>query len=436
MFPAPSHRFDTITADDLRTGGFRKWEVGEDELGAWIAEADFGTAPAVTLALAEAISGPGLAYLTRETRRELRQALAGFIERHFDWGINPADVWFAPDVLAILELAIDELTDPGTPVIVPTPAYMPFLPLPLAHGREVIQVPMINDDGFYRYDLEALDAAFASGAQLLVLCNPHNPVGRVLSRSELLEISDVVARHKGRVFADEIHAPLVYGEHRHIPYASISPVAAQQAITAISASKAFNLPGLKCAQMIITNDADRARWPKVSRWIDSQASTLGAYAAIAAYRDSDMWLEDVRKYLEGNAHGLTELLATHLPGARYRTLEGTFLAWIDLREHTFLDAVSAEQADHQEQAQPQHDLSKTPVRQASVNLAHFLRRQAHVVVTDGSECGQPGFIRINLATPRPILEEIITRIAEAFARFSVPTPDPAGSTQAGNAGDD
>jgi cystathionine beta-lyase len=243
-------------------------------------------------------------------------------------------------------------------------------------------------DGRAALDLDGIDAAFRAGGHLLVLVNPCNPVGRVYGADELAAVAVVAQRHGGRVFADEIHAPLVYPGGRHIPYASVSPVAARHCVTAVSASKAWNLPGLKCAQLIVTSDADAQAWESSWPLYEHDASTLGAQATIAAYRDGRAWLSDVVGYLDGSRHLLARLLAEHLPGVGYQVPEGTYLAWLDCR-----------------------GLDLPP------DLAAFFLERAGVLATNGAACGDAGqgFLRVNFATPRPILAEMIRQVGAAVA---------------------
>jgi cystathionine beta-lyase len=189
------------------------------------------------------------------------------------------------------------------------------------------------------------------------------------------------------VFADEIHAPLVFAPHRHIPYASVSEVAARHALTALSASKAFNLPGLKCAQLVLSNDEDAERFAEVGTFAAHGASGFGVIANTAAYRDGGPWLDDVLGYLDGNRRRFGELLAERVPQIGYREPEGTYIAWLDVRRL---------------------GLGDTP--------ADALLERAGVALTDGAACGSPGFLRCVLATPRPVLEELVDRIASAVAR--------------------
>lgn len=384
--------FDAITAEHLRAVGGAKWSRFPDAIGAFIAEMDFGIAPPITAALHEAVDAGAFGYPYPAPLQAMGQAYADFAGQRYGWQIDPADVHPIPDVLTGLGAAIRFLSRPDTPIIVPTPAYMPFLSIPEVYGRPIIQVPMAQESGTYRYDLDALDAAFAAGGHLLVLCNPHNPIGRVLTEAEMLEVAEVVERHSGRVFSDEIHAPLVFDPHRHVPYAALNETTAAHTITATSTSKAWNLPGLKAAQVILSNDADRHTWRSAGEIAGSGTANLGVIAATAAYREGTPWLEQVLAYLDGNRALLTDLLAEHLPQARYTPPEGTYLAWIDLREVPL------------------------PGR-----AGPFFRRHAGVVLTDGTHCGDvgAGFVRYNIATPRPLLTDGITRLGRAVADHRV-----------------
>ncbi len=366
-----------------------KWtRFGPDVIGAWVAEMDFGTAPVVTAALHQAIDDGQLGYLPDGLAREMARACAEWQARTYGWDIGAEHIHPLADVIRGLEAAIVYFSEPGRAVVLPTPAYMPFFQVPGALGREIIQVPMIRDDaGVDRLDLAGIGAALSQGGHLVVLCNPHNPIGRVYEREELLALADVVEHHGGRVFADEIHAPLVYAPARHVPYASVSPVAAGHSVTATSASKAWNLPGLKCAQFIVTNDADAEVWEEHGPHIGHGASTLGVIANTAAYDGGREWLDEVLTYLDGNRHALAELLAERVPGVRYRPPQGTYLAWLEGGELACTD-------------QP----------------GDLILERGRVALVEGTRCGESGCVRLNFATPRPILAEIVERMATALGR--------------------
>ncbi len=372
-----------VTIDVLRERGGLKWATaGPGKLAACVAEMDFGTAPEVTAALHDAVNRSQVGYLAPGLTARLAEACAAWHHDRYGWDLSPADVRPLPDVIRALHVAIECYSRPGSAVIVPVPAYQPFLAVPRLLGRRVIQIEMVASGGRYGYDLDALDRAFAAGGNLLVLCNPNNPLGTVMTSGELLAVAEVVERHRGRVFSDEIHAPLVYHGHRHIPYATVCDAAAGHAVTAVSTSKAWNLAGLKCAQLVTSNDADRRRWSELGRLHTDGTATLGVLAATAAYRAGGPWLDTVLARLDRNRRLLAELLRSHLPKARYTRPEGTYLGWVDLRDYP---------------------------------TGPDLAERARVTVMDGAEFGPPGagFLRLNFATSPAILAEIVRRLAHA-----------------------
>jgi cystathionine beta-lyase len=381
------HPFDEVTVEQLRAAGGLKWSQHPEAIGSFVAETDFGTAPAVLEAMHRSLDLGQLGYLPEALRVGLSEAFSRFARTSYGWEVDPDRVRPLADVVAGLTSAISFFSAPGAPVIVPTPAYMPFFTVPPWMGREVLEVPMARDGDRFVYDLDALDAAYRAGGGLLVLCNPHNPIGRVLERSELVAVSEVVERHGGRVFSDEIHAPLVYDGHTHVPYATVSEAAASHTVTAVSASKAWNLPGLKCAQLVLTNDADAALWSEVGFMAEHGAANLGVVANTAAYDAGGPWLADLVTYLDGQRRLLGDLLAEHLPEVGYRPPEGTYLAWLDCRRLGL--------GDHP---------------------AEFFLEHAGVALTDGPACGTvgAGFARLNFATPRPVLEQTVRQLASAL----------------------
>jgi cystathionine beta-lyase len=378
--------FDALTEDALRSAGSLKWTRYGDAIGAFVAEMDFGTAPPVTRALHEAVDGARFGYLTTAAADDLARACAAWQARRYGWEL-PAE-WITPlaDVVTGLQAAIEQFTPPGTAVVLPTPAYMPFLKVPGALGRELVEVPMVERDGRWTYDLDGIARAFQAGAGLLVHVNPHNPLGRVFTAEEQLALADVVERAGVRVFADEIHAPLVHPGAVHRPYASLSPATARHTVTATSASKAWNLPGLKAAQFLLSAARDAEHWDHVGLLYSHGASTPGVLANTVAYDEGGSWLDDVLGYLDGNRRLLADLLADRLPGVRYTPPEGTYLAWLDCRE---LDLPAS--------------------------AGDFFLERAGVALVDGPECGAPGVghVRLNFATPRPLLTAIVDRMAAA-----------------------
>jgi cystathionine beta-lyase len=377
---------DHTTVAMLRARGSFKWTApGPDGLGAAVAEMDFGAAPPILDALAGLSATANFGYLPPPLADELAAACAEFMACRYGWQADPADIHPIPDVIKGLELAITHFSRPGSPVILPTPAYMPFLIVPRFLGREIIEVPMLDDGtGFFTFDLDGIDAAFRAGGQLLIFCNPYNPLGRVFSAGEMTQLTELVDRHGGRVFADEIHAPLVYPGRRHIPYAATSDTAAGHTLTATSASKAWNLPGLKCAQVILTNDADRQHWADLGMFASHGASNPGVVANIAAFRHGGPWLDEVLSYLDDSRRLLADLVRQQLPGVSYRPPDGTYLAWLNC---TALN------------------LPQSP--------GELITDRARITVVDGPAFGTggAGAFRFNFATPQPILSEMVRQIA-------------------------
>lgn len=384
-----THDFDAITIEQLRGTGGLKWSLYPEKIGAFVAEMDFGIAPSITEAINSSVAQGIFGYLPQSLGDAMSQACHTWHSTRYGWDIPPENIRPLPDVLAGLTATIEHFSPTGSKIIIPTPAYMPFLKIPGLCGRELIQVPLTRSTDGWELDYDGLERAFADGGGLLIMCNPHNPIGKVYTREEMLRVADIVDRNGGRVFSDEIHAPLVYGDRHHVPYASVSPAAAGHTITATSGSKAWNLPGLKTAQLILSNDTDAAKWNEIGFFIEHGASNLGVVANTAAYSTGDRWLTDVLEYLDGNRRLLAELVAAHLPGVTYTMPQGTYLALLDCR------ALGLEELP-----------------------ADFFSEHAGVQLIDGSACGEAGkgFVRINFATPRPILTEMLARMGEAIMK--------------------
>lgn len=312
--------WDALTPEVMRARGSLKWVRYPEAIGAWVAEMDLGTAPAVTEVLQRAVRDGSLGYTPDHLARAARQEVARYQQQAFGWEVAEPDVSLAPDVLSVLMTLITRHTRPGSPVIVPTPAYMPFLSIPGVVGRDCLQVRALRGRDAcghptWELDLEGIEAAMASGGGLLVLCNPWNPVGRVLSLSELDAVAALSARYGVPVFADEIHAMLVIDPGAtHTPYACRPGADPALTFTATSVSKAFNVPGLRCAQLIATGPG-RAAWDAdgPSRWLSHEATLLGVQAAVAALRRGLGWLDC--SGLEGAALEAAGSPARYLLGA-------------------------------------------------------------------------------------------------------------------------
>lgn len=360
-------------------------------LGRPLAEMERGCAPAVTRALTEAVGQDALRYLAQEDVARLQGAVAEWLRERYGWEPDAESIRPVSDLVAGFRAVLTHLIPDGQPIIVPTPGYMPFLSVPQQIGHPVIEVPMLRSAAGWRYDLPGLRAAFEAGARLVVLCNPHNPIGKVATEEELAAIEELVAEFDGIVFADEIHAPLVLGAGEHIVYAARSERAAAHTITATSASKAFNIPGAKCGQLIFTNPRQLAEWQRVGHWHEHQTAVLGVVATTAAYTAGREWLRDTVAGLGETVDAAVALLrdTAEETGIRVIAPDATYLLWLDL--------------------------TGTELLREGRTAAEAVREAAQIVVTDGSSCGAVGVgsVRFNAALAHADTMEAVQRLVDA-----------------------
>ncbi len=366
-----------------------KWSLyGPDVLAAWVAEMDFDVAPPVRDALLAAVAREDFGYVPADLT-ELTTACAAFLDATTGWQVPPSRVFPVADVLTGIAAAIDLYSPPGTAVVVPTPAYPPFFDVVALTGRPVDEAPMVLERGRWCLDVERIDRHLAAGARTVLLCSPHNPTGTVHPPETLAALAELAKAFDATVISDEIHAPLTYPGATFTPFLAASPVAAEIGFAVTSASKAFNLAGLKCALMITAGerpDEVVRSMPIEVEWRTGQFGMLAGTAAFSA--DSDPWLDGVLVTLDRHRRLLAELLAEELPGARYRIPDAGYLAWIDLSALGWGD-----------------DPARRILREARVAL-HF-----------GPHFGDEGrgFVRLNFACAEEVLVDAVRRIG-ALAR--------------------
>jgi cystathionine beta-lyase len=313
MFPDPA---------TLRRRRSSKWVTHPpDVLPAFVAETDVAVAPPVRDALVEAVELGDLGYAEPGG---LFEAFAGFSRRRFGWEPDPARVRLVPDVMAGIVEALRALTEPGDGVVITPPVYPPFFDGIPEAGRRVVEVPLRDGE----LDLDGLDAAFAARARALLLCNPHNPTGRVLDRATLETVAGIADRHGALVLSDEIHGPLALTGARHTPFAALGD---RRAVVLTSASKAFNLAGLKCALAVAGSDEVAAGLDQMPEEVRFRAGILGVIGSQAAFEHGDAWLDDLLAALDANRRLLGELLAEQLPEVAWRASQASFVAWLDCR---------------------------------------------------------------------------------------------------------
>lgn len=369
------------TLEDLKNRRTRKWTVyGEDVLPLWIAESDFFTSPPVKQAVRDAVERESFGYTPATS--DLPETLADFYGQRYGWRPDPSWVVTVPDVVRGLLLAVQYMTRPGSSVIVPVPAYPPFLEIPETAGREMVEI-----NAYGGLDLAEIENAFADGAGSILLCSPNNPLGYTLSEEFLTDLIALADRYDARVLVDEIHAPLVF-DGRHVVAAGLSAQAAKVCVTVTATSKAWNIAGLKCAQMILSHPADRQTWQKMTGVAKDGTSTIGVFAAAACYREGAGHLDEQLTYLSANRDWLVGELPRRVPGLQVVNPEATYLMWLDF--------------------------SGTAIG-TLVEPAAWLRTHARVALNEGTSFGTGGeyCARLNFATSREILEEGVRRIAEA-----------------------
>lgn len=378
---------DAIDLARLRERQSVKYRAyGPDVIPAWIAEMDFPLAEPIARALHEAIDRSDTGY---PSGIELREAFSEFAARTWQWDVPAARVTGVPDVLCGVEWAIRLLTAPGDGVVINTPVYPPFFStIRDIVERRIVEVPLAQSaDGAYSLDLASLADAFARpDVTALLLCSPHNPSGTVPSRAELQQIAALAREHGVVVIADEIHAPLCLVGAQHTPYLSVAGDDAN-AVALVAASKAWNLPGLKCAQLVATERTAPIMRDRLPKEVVYGTGHLGIIATVAAYREGDPWLQEVLGILDRNRHLMGEQLRVHVPRAGYVMPEASYLAWIDLSDYGLGDDPS-----------------------------EMLLKRARVAVNAGPTFGRggDGHVRLNLATSPAILAQIVERIGDAL----------------------
>jgi cysteine-S-conjugate beta-lyase len=390
---------EEVSLDELRRRTSAKWRTyPPDVLPLPVAEMDFPLAAPVAEALHAAIRRSDLGYASPSP--ELAEALAGFAARRWGWQVDPAQVTLAPEVgVAIVEV-LRLLVRPGDRVVINPPVYDSFFPWVAEVGCRPVEVPLAQTGDGWALDLDAMQAAFQDGVRVHLLCSPHNPTGTVHPRQDLERLAALAAHYGVTVLADEIFAPLVLPGRTHHPFVSVSAEAAGHGLVFTSASKAWNLAGLKCAAIVTADAVTRRLVERLPEELPWRAGHLGVLASIAAFTEGEPWLEEVLGVLDHHRRYLAELLAAWIPAIRYRPPDASYLAWLDCTTLVLGDDPSAV----------------------------FLAR-GRVALTSGPSFGRPGVghARLNMGTSRQILAEAVDRMASAIDTAS--TSEPTGTRQ-------
>jgi cystathionine beta-lyase len=353
----------------------------------WVADMDFMSPPPVIQALQARVAHGVFGYPGELAG--FREVIVERLARLYGWQVACDEIVLIPGVVTGLNMAAQAFVKPGEDLLVQPPVYTPFLGA-ARHASCQAQEAMLarGADGHYRIDLDAFEDAITPQTRLFLLCNPHNPVGRVFTRHELECLAEVCLRRGLVVCSDEIHCDLVYTGHQHVPIATLSPEIARNTITLMAPSKTFNIAGLGCSFAVIQNPEMRKSFVKAGRGLVHFVNALALVAGKAAYQDGQEWLDQLLVYLEGNRDLLDAFVREELPGVKMVRPEGTYLAWLDCRE-AGIDGKPCE----------------------------FFLQKARVALGDGEGFGSggAGFVRLNFGCPRPMLLEALERMKRALA---------------------
>ena len=377
-----------LSLEALRARRGSKWlKYGPDCLAAWVAEMDYPVAEPVQRAIARYVEHKDYGYAPLPDDTRLADAFVERMERYFGWSPDPAGIQPVAELIQALFSITLAFSEPGDGIVLQTPIYPPFLMTVAETGRRMVDNPLLDDGTRYVMDVDGLRQVVDDRTKIVFFCNPHNPTGHVYERPELEALAQVAVERDLVVVSDEIHADLVYDGRAHIPLATLGPEIAARTITITSATKGFNIPGLRCALMHFGSPELRRRFHRrIPERLLGRVNPIGIDATVAAWREGQPWLETVMARLTTSRDRVTRFLAEELPAVHYYPPEGTYLAWLDCRA------------------------LELPARPFE-----FFLEQARVGLNDGAEFG-PGHaqcVRLNFATSATILDQVLERMAKA-----------------------
>lgn len=377
--------FDFNTMIDRIDSDSAKWlkYKGKNIIPMWVADMDFQSPPAVIEALhkrvAHGVFGYGM------PSQELKDSVIAYLARSYDWQVASKWIIWLPGLVTALNVACRSIGRSGGSVLTTIPIYPPFLSAPNFSDRQLNTSPLLYSGEKWILDFEHLNASIDANTDLFLLCNPHNPTGRVFSRQELLQLGDMCIKHDMVICSDEIHCDLVLeADCRHLPMASLSPEIAQRTITLMAPSKTYNIPGLSCSYAIIPDDSLRRRFKHAMSGIVPHVNVLGMIAAQASYDHGQSWLDNLIIYLRENRDLVFQTI-DKIDGLTMAKVEATYLAWIDARD---------------------------------LNQSHPAQwfEKAGVGLSDGRQFDGNGFVRLNFGCPRPLLTKALDLMSTAVER--------------------
>ena len=382
-------KYDFDQVVERRNTDSMKWrKYPDDVIPLWVADMDFVAPEPVIRALHERVDHGILGYSLPPF--ELKTAIRERLKRLYQWVVRDEEIVFAPGMVTGLNVAFQAYAEAGDGVLVQPPVYFHFLNDPVLHGRVLNDPPLVQKGDTYEIDFEAFERSITDRTRIFILCNPHNPVGRVYTVRELERVAEICLRHHVILCSDEIHCDLLYSGYRHVPIATMSREVADQTVTLMAASKTFNLAGLSCGFALIPNRQLRSTWETFCLGLIPRVNTMGYVGALAALTDGQEWLDQVLLYLTANRDYLARYVEERMPGIRMTRMEATYLAWLDCRNS---------------------GIPGDPFQ--------FFLKEAKVALNDGREFGKggEGFVRLNFACPRRTLSEALDRMRSALQRL-------------------
>ena len=375
--------FDFDTPVDRRATASLKWDKyrNRDIIPLWVADMDFRSPPAVIRALQQRVAYGVFGYTIAP--QELNDAVVGMLKNLYGWEIEADWLVWLPGLVTGLNVVCRALGEKGDDVITAVPVYPPFLTAPGHFQQNLIKVPLEEKNNHWQFDFDRLERSITAKTRVFILCNPHNPVGRVYTRNELETLAAICKKHDIVICSDEIHCGLILDRDKsHIPMATLDPDTAARTIILMAASKTFNLPGLGCAFAVISEKSLRLRFKKATAGIVPGVNALGYTAARAAFEDCDDWHAALLEYLRGNRE-IVQAAVRGMPHLSMAPVEATYLAWIDMRT-------------------------------AGIRNPTAFFEDAGVGLQDGIEFDGPGFARLNFGCSRSLLEKALQRMAVAL----------------------
>jgi cystathionine beta-lyase len=379
--------FDKIV--ERRNTDSIKWRAyAEDVIPLWVADMDFVSADPIVRALRQRVDHGVFGY--SRPLQGLSAAIQERLRRLYGWTIDEPGIVFMPGIVTALNVAFQAFAAPGEAVLAQPPVYFHFLRDPVQHSRILQDPPLVQNGDSYEIDFEQFERAITKDTRVFALCNPHNPVGRVFTKTELEQIAAICLRHNLIICSDEIHCDLVYAPHRHIPIATLSPEVEDRTVTLMAPSKTYNVAGLSCGYAIIKNAALRNRWKDFGYGLIPGVNIMGHVAAHAGLAEGQEWLEQALAYLRANRDYLAGFLREKMPSIRMSRVEATYLGWLDCTESGIGN-----------------------------NPAEFFLDRARVALNDGEEFGKSGknFVRLNFACARQTLAQALDRMKSALEKI-------------------